>query len=107
MSKVKSVMYVVFSVVILISIVLGMQYLSVKWYRIIGTEIESTKTDVYRNNKSYTEGTVRDLRELRVEYEKAGDSHKSALKSLILQRANELDWERLTEDLRVFLEEIK
>ena len=71
-----------------------------KWW---GTEIESVKTDIYRENKSYVEGTIRDLRELQVEYVMADASHKDAIKSLILHRANELDWGRLPDDVREFL----
>ena len=75
--------------------------------RIYGTELESVKTDIYRENKSYVEGTVRDLRELHVDYVKANDSQKESLRSLILHRANELDWERLPVDVREFLKELR
>ena len=84
----------------------GIPYLKLQVLRMWGTELESVKTDIYRENKSYVEGTVRDLRELRVDYLKAPESHKEALASLVLQRANELDWERLPTDVRDFLKEI-
>jgi uncharacterized membrane-anchored protein YhcB (DUF1043 family) len=75
--------------------------------RMFGTELESVKTDIYRENKSYVEGTVRDLRELQVDYTKADDSQRESLASLILHRANELDWDRLPSDVRQFLNELK
>lgn len=75
--------------------------------RIYGTELESVKTDIYQENKSYVEGTVRDLRELHVDYVKANDSQKESLRSLILHRANELDWERLPVDVQEFLKELR
>jgi hypothetical protein len=85
----------------------GGKLLSIELYRYFGTKIESANTDIYRENKSYVEGTVRDLREMQVEYYKADDKHKSALKSLILHRSNELDWDRLPSDVSEFLYELK
>jgi len=71
--------------------------------RFFGTRMESIKTDIYRENKSYVEGTVRDLRELRVQYDTAGEGHRDALRSLILHRAGELNRERLPLDVRKFI----
>lgn len=87
-----------------VGLAFGVPYLRLQVLRLYGTELESVKTDIYRENKSYVEGTVRDLREMRVEYERAGDGHRDALRSLIKQRAGELDWSRLPEDVRSFLE---
>lgn len=92
--------------VLIVGLTFGSTWLKIQWMRFFGTEIESARTDIYRENKSYVEGTVRDLREMRVEYLKASDEHKDALASLILQRANELDWDRLPSDVRGFLKEI-
>lgn len=93
---------------ILVSIVLfafGVPYLNLQVMRFWGTETESVRTDIYRENKSYVEGTVRDLREMIVEHAKAGDDHKSAIMSLIRHRAGELDIDRLPVDVREFLKE--
>ena len=81
--------------------------LAVTWNKVFGTAIESSRTDIYRENKSYVEGTIRDLRNLRIQYEAAEPEQKAGLRSLIMQRANELDWDRLPSDVRRFLEEIR
>ena len=81
--------------------------IQLQWMKIFGTEIESARTDIYRENKSYVEGTIRDFREMQVEYLKAEPQHRDALKSLILHRANELDWSRLPADVRGFLESLR
>ena len=80
--------------------------LQLKVYKTFGKRFENAKTEVYRENKSYVEGSIRDLRELRVDYEAASDEHKPAIKSLILQHANELDWNHLPSDLKTFLESL-
>lgn len=80
---------------------------SIYWYRHFGIMRESATTDIYRENKSYVEGTIRDLREMQVKYVEANDSQKEALSSLILHRANELDWDRLPSDVQDFLHSLK
>lgn len=85
----------------------GAGYLGLAVYRTFGTAYESARTDIYRNNKSYIEGTIRDLRDLRREYVTAEDGHKDAIRTLILHRAGELDWDRLPSDLREFLNELE
>jgi len=79
---------------------------SLGWMKVFGTKIESAKTDIYRENKSYVEGTIRDLRKLRVQYEAASPDQKSGLRTIIMQRAGELDWDRLPSDVRRFLEDL-
>jgi len=90
-----------------LAISFGSTTLQLKWRQYFAPKFESVETDIYRENKSYVEGTVRDLREMRVEYEKATDAHKSALRSLILQRSRELNYERLPSDLQAFLTELE
>ena len=91
---------------LVVALAFGGPYLNLQVQRMWGTELESVKTDIYRENKSYVEGTVRELRALRVDYVKADDSQKEALASLIIHRANELDTDRLPLDVRNFLKEI-
>lgn len=94
-------------VCLLLVFAFGIPAIQLSVMRMYGTELESVRTDIYRENKSYVEGTIRDLRELHVDYVKATDSQKEALASLILHRANELDWDRLPADVREFLNELK
>lgn len=97
----------VIAIGVIVGAAFGVPYLRLQVMRAYGTELESVKTDIYRENKSYVEGTVRDLREMQVEYVTANDSQREALASLILHRANELDWDRLPNDVRRFLNELK
>lgn len=98
---------VVLVVALFVGLSFGIPFVRLQVMRMYGTELESVKTDIYRENKSYVEGTVRDLRELQVDYVKADDSQRETLSALILHRANELDWDRLPSDVRRFLNELK
>lgn len=94
-------------IAVIVGLAFGAPWLKLQVMRMYGTKLESVRTDIYRENKSYVEGTVRDLRELHVDYVKANPSQQETLKHLILQRANELDWDRLPSDVREFLNELK
>lgn len=105
------ILKVTFGVILVIALgiggIFGVGYVGLSVYKTFGTQYESARTDIYRHNKSYIEGTIRDLRELKREYITATDEHQSALRSLILHRAGELDWDRLPSDLRRFLNELE
>ncbi|MHC4297953.1 MAG: hypothetical protein ACYS7Y_11670 [Planctomycetota bacterium] len=92
---------------LIVGVVFGGSYLGLTVYRTFGTAYESARTDVYRENKSYVEGTIRDLREMKRDYVTADEGHQDALRSLILHRAGELDWDRLPSDVRGFLNELE
>lgn len=96
-----------FGTVVLIVIGAMLTGANLEMTRFFGTRMESIKTDIYRENKSYVEGTVRDLRELRVQYDAAGEGHRDALRSLIIHRAGELNRERLPTDIRQFLSDLE
>lgn len=104
---VKNTLLVISVIAMVIALSFGIPMLRLQVLRMFGTELESVKTDIYRENKSYVEGTIRDLREMQVDYIKANESQQEALASLILHRANELDWDRLPNDVREFLFELK
>lgn len=93
-------------IALVVGLIIGGNHLTLYVMRTFGTQVEDVRTDIYRKNKSYTEGTVRDLRELKREYLTASEEHKDAVRSLILHRAGELDYDRLPSDLRSFLKEI-
>jgi len=93
--------------ILIVVVVFSGGWLGLTVYRTFGTAYESARTDVYRENKSYVEGTIRDLREMKREYVTASEEHQDALRSLILHRAGELDWDRLPSDVRGFLNELE
>ncbi len=94
--------FVVLGVVILV----GGAYGSLTMYKTFAPQWEDARTDVYRNSKSYVEGTIRDLRRLKREYEKADESQKPALRTIIFQRSDELDYDQLPSDLRRFIDSL-
>jgi hypothetical protein len=100
----KVVLSIVAAIVLSVAAIVGIPYGSLALYRTFAPQWEDARTDVYRNSKSYVEGTIRDLRRLKREYEKAEESQQSTLRTIILQRSDELDYDQLPGDIRRFLE---
>lgn len=94
------------AIVLLIGLIYGAAALNLDVMRRYGTAHESARTDIYRENKSYVEGTIRDLRDLKLQYETCAPEHRDSIRSLIKQRSGELDYGRLPADLKRFLEDL-
>ncbi len=100
----KAVLSIILLVMLAPALIIGGSYGSLILYRTFAPQWEDARTDVYRNSKSYVEGTVRDLRRLKREYEKADESQQTSLRTIIRQRSDELDYDQLPCDIRRFLE---
>lgn len=87
-----------------IGLIYGGNYLRLSLYKTFAPAYEEARTDVYRNTRAYQEGSIRDLRRLKREYEKEDDAGRAALRTIIRQRADELDYDKLPGDLQRFLE---
>ena len=69
---------------------------------------ESIRREVFEETKSYVHGTIRDLENLRLEYSRAeNEGHKNVLRSTILHRIATFDQDKLPDDLRVFVENLR
>ncbi len=102
----KELLFIIGVIVLAIGVVVGGSYGSLALYRTFAPQWEDARTDVYRNSKSYVEGTIRDLRRLKREYEKADESQRSTLRTIIFQRSDELDYDQLPGDLRRFIDSL-
>ncbi len=91
---------------LLIASVYGANMLGLDIMARFGVARENIQTDIYRESKSYIEGTIRDLRDLKVKYVTAAADVKPSIASLIRQRAGELDWDNLPSDLSTFIKEL-
>ena len=93
--------------ILIISIIVGCSFGSLAMYKFFAPQWEGARTDVYRNTKSYIEGNIRDFRKLKREYDEADDSQKTTLKTIILQRSDEVDIEKMPQDIVRFINSIQ
>ena len=104
----RNALIVIACIVLLAALIAAVSFGSLGLYRYFAPQWESARTDTYRENKSYVEGTIRDLRDLKRQWTTARDDDgKRAIAELAKQRAGELDYDRLPRDVREWLKDIE
>ena len=76
--------------------------------RYVAPEVEAIRRDTYEESKSYLDGTVRDLDNLRLQWYAAdNDVHRGAIASTALHRAVDFPEDRLPDRIAEWLETLK
>jgi hypothetical protein len=100
-----------FVAVIAIILILGLTtgYMQAFFNRTIGVEIESSKREIYKENKSHVEGMIKDLANYKMQYELSDDEkEKNAIKSRIINDFANFDIRKIdNEGLREYLIEMR
>ena len=63
--------------------------------------------EVFENTPSYIKGTLQDLQDLQLEYQKASKEHKRALRTVILHKAVEIEERHIPSDLKDFISSLR
>lgn len=93
-------------IILVVAFIVAVMFGSFFAYQYFAPKYVEVETEVYRESRSYVEGMIRDLRKLKREYEAADEEHKSALRTIILQRSDEIDHDKLPADVRRFIESL-
>ena len=75
---------------------------SFKMYQYFAPRYAAVDAVVFKESVQYNDGMVRDLENLKMEYNRADSTGKSALRPIILHRFAAYDETRLPHNLRVF-----
>lgn len=70
-------------------------------------KMEDVRRETFEQSKAFNQGMVQELQNMQFEYIKADEKHKDALASIILHRVADYDVEKLPEDLRDFVRQLK
>ena len=100
----------IFILFLLIGATIGFRWLGLEVDAWLLPKQKEIETNVYRNSKSFVDGTIRELRKLQTEYlTSENEDHKAALKSRILHAADELDpkWLATKPDLQNFVNSLR
>ena len=92
---------------VLLPLLGGLGYLSYLAYAFYAPKYEQVRYNTFKESQTYNDGMLRDLQNLQMEYLKANDEQKAALKAIILHRFSVYEVDRLPIDLRSFYAEIK
>lgn len=83
-------------------LIAGFGAISYTWYWWSAPRIEQVRYDTFKNSQAYNDGMLRDLYDLKRDYDSADSEHKGAMKALIIHRFEIYDKARLPTDLQTF-----
>jgi hypothetical protein len=94
-------------VLVLLPLIGGLGYISYLAYAFYAPKYEQVRYDTFKESQTYNDGMLRDLQNIQMEYLKANDEQKSALKAIALHRFSVYPEDKLPADLRNFYDSLK
>jgi len=76
-------------------------------FKIFAPKYEQARRETFEQSKAYNDGMAQELRAMQMDYIKADEPHKKALKSVILHRISGYPEDHLPSDLQAFVNELK
>ncbi|KKN25568.1 hypothetical protein LCGC14_0883520 [marine sediment metagenome] len=107
--KFKITISIIASIVILVALAFGLEFLGLHWMRFFEPRRENIRREVFEQTKSYTHGKIQDLAKYYEEYQKANTiADKEAVASIIKIRFAEFDSDKIqSQPLKQFLIKIR
>jgi hypothetical protein len=94
-------------IVLLLAVGFGIRYVALQSNTFFSPQERALENKVWKESEQYNDGMVRDLENLRMDYLKANDTQKDALKAVILHRFAGYNEDKLTPELRQFYRQLK
>lgn len=91
---------------VILPLIGGLGYISYMAYAFYAPKYEQVRYDTFKQSQTYNDGMLRDLQDLKMEYIKANDEQKAALKAIVIHRFSVYEVDRLPYDLRAFYMEV-
>jgi len=70
-------------------------------------KMEQVRRNTFEQSQSYNDGMTRDLENIMLQYSKASDTEKAALRAVALHRFSVYPSEKLTPEMRTFYNNLK
>jgi len=103
----KIVISIVGIIILLLLITVGLNAVGLINFKLFAPAFEDVRRDVFENTKSYNEGKEQDLLRYRLQYLKANEEEKQALRSTIMLMFADYDESKLDPVLQEFLKTMK
>lgn len=107
MKKAKYIALALLGLVLLIALAFVMELGGLKWAKFFNPRKENVRREVFEATRSYNESKLQDLAKYRLQYIKADDEGKAALRSTIRHMFANYDKDKLPVELASFLYEIR
>ena len=89
------------------ALIWGVAYHDLIFTSFFAPKFENVRRNTFEQSKSFRDGSIQELENMRFEYVKASPEHKVALKDIIIQRATEVPEDALPQDLYNFIQGLK
>ncbi len=96
--------------VVLMALLLGGWYVAANdlaMQKFFAPRREAVRRETFEESKSYNQGMIQELQDMQFEYVKAEPEAKAALADVILHRVADYDVDKLPDNLREFVEELR
>jgi len=103
----KDAMAFTMAIAIGIAALFGLSYLGYESYKFFAPKYRAVDNQVFKESEQYNDGMIRDLENLQLEYIKADDAGKQALRAITLHRFSVYPEDRLPPNLRNFYNDLK
>ena len=87
--------------------VVGFGYLGWASYDYFAPKYRATDNKVFKESEQYNDGMIRDLESLQMEYINADQSHKDALRAIVLHRFSVYPEDKMPPNLRNFYNDLR
>ena len=104
---IKGILTGIGALVLFFGLIFGLNLFGFANYSFFAPKYRAVENQVYKESTQYNEGMVRDLENLQMEYMKANDTQKAALKDIILHRFAVYDVNRLPSNLYSFYNDLR
>jgi hypothetical protein len=85
----------------------GLTYHELIFTSFFGPKFEDVRRTNFERSKSFRDGSVQELQNMRFEYIRSDTAHKLALKDIIIHRATEVPEDAMPQDLYNFIQGLK
>jgi hypothetical protein len=103
----KPFLAVVGGVLTLGALIWGVAYHDLIFTSFFAPKYENVRRNTFEQSKSFRDGSIQELENMRFEYVKASPEHKVALKDIIIHRATEVPEDALPQNLYNFIQGLK
>jgi len=98
----RSILTVVAGVVLVIGATFGSAYIGLQMNTFFQPRYRALDAKVFKESEQYNDGMIRDLAELKRQYDQADPAGKAALRPIIRHRFEVYDTNKLPDDLATF-----
>jgi len=94
-------------IAVFIALIFGLTFLGWMSYDYFAPKYRATDNKVFKESEQYNDGMIRDLESLQMEYISADQSHKDALRAIVLHRFSVYPEDKMPPNLRNFYNDLR